>query len=537
MCQPESMVKQLRFFFFLLTLILAGYGLLVSPRRREPEPARVTSRYANGLPDSVLVSAGSHYQRGPVGQFFLGRHNRAIWAAPVKVKVLYINQTPNNLKIVEVGGGMQTLSFTLTDSSGRTYALRSVDKNPVTVIPAFWRTTFVGAFVRDQISGANPYGALVVPVLAEATGILHARPRLYYVRPRDSAFGSYAARVGGRLFLLEEKFKDSLKAVPQLSKAPALVNTNDLLYHRFRYNTHHIDQEKYLKCRLLDFLIGDWDRHNGQWTWAAFTQGAETYYQPIPKDRDQAFCNYRDGLLPWLMTRSWALPKFGSFTAGFGDVYGLTVNASYLDERALVNLSEQDFGRMARQIQQNLTDQVLQKAIHRLPARVHQQIGTELKTKLIARRAQLPLAAQQFYRLLAKRICIAGSDQSELFEVQRWGDQQTRVRIFQLQSNNKRGRMLFNRVFLRQHTEQITLHGLGGNDVIRITGQAAKTIPLHVYGGSGSDHITDASRVAGSRKTTQVFDTAKGNRLYLGTEASTRTTHHVRVHAYDQDGF
>jgi hypothetical protein len=285
----------------------------------------------------------------------------------------------------------------------------------------------------------------------------------------------------------------------------------------------------------LDFLIGDWDRHNGQWTWAAFTRGTETYYQPIPKDRDQAFCNYRDGLLPWLATK--AVPKFGEFTAGFGDIYGLTVNAAYLDERALVNLTEQDFGKVARQLQQALTDDVIQQATQQLPARVRRLMATELKDRLIARRAQLPAVAQRFYQLLAKRVTIAGSDEEEFFEVKRWGSTQTRVRIFRLQSNQKRGPLLFDRVFLRHQTEQITLHGLGGNDIFTITGQAEKSISLLVYGGTGSDEISDSSRVGRSQKTTQIFDTAKGNVLNLGTEATNRTTRDVRVHAYDREGF
>jgi hypothetical protein len=36
-------------------------------------------------------------------------------------------------------------------------------------------------------------------------------------------------------------------------------------------------------------LIGDWDRHDDQWRWAAFDEGKHTVFKAIPRDRDQAF--------------------------------------------------------------------------------------------------------------------------------------------------------------------------------------------------------------------------------------------------------
>lgn len=532
------MIKPLQLLLLLLATGIVCYWFLFRsyPPARQV-PAAVISRNAADLPDSVRVSAGKYYERGALGRFFLGQHNRRVWAAPVSVPVLHINRVKGGLQLVEVGGGMQTLSFTLTDSSGRSYALRSVDKDPVAVLPRFWQKTFVGGFVRDQIAGAHPYGALVVPVLAQAAGIFHATPQLYYVMPNDPAFGAYAAQAGGKLFLLEEKYKNKPSLYPVLGDAVALVNTRELLYNRFRYNTHRIDQERYLKCRLLDFLIGDWDRHAGQWTWVAYSRGPETWYQPIPKDRDQAFCNYRDGLIPWLATRSWAMPKFGHFTPQLDNPYGLTVNAAFLDERALVNLSASRFEKIARQLQQALTDNVIDSAVQQLPASIRKMAGADLADRLKSRRAQLPAAAQYFYLLLAKCITIAGSDEAELFDVRRLNNDQTRVRVFRLKNNGKGNKLVYRRVFLRRQTEQITLHGLDGNDIITISGKVDQGIPINVYGGPGADKITDSSSVAGPQHMTRIFDTSRGNTLYLGPEAANKTTRDVRVHAYNRDGF
>ena len=50
------------------------------------------------------------------------------------------------------------------------------------------------------------------------------------------------------------------------------------------------DQDQVLRSRLFDIWIGDWDRHDDQWRWASFKdKNGFTYYQPIPRDRDQIF--------------------------------------------------------------------------------------------------------------------------------------------------------------------------------------------------------------------------------------------------------
>ena len=51
----------------------------------------------------------------------------------------------------------------------------------------------------------------------------------------------------------------------------------------------------FLKARLFDMMIGDWDRHRRQWRWAKFERRAG--WQPIPEDRDTAFSRYEGVIL------------------------------------------------------------------------------------------------------------------------------------------------------------------------------------------------------------------------------------------------
>src|SRR6185295_17290514 len=63
---------------------------------------------------------------------------------------------------------------------------------------------------------------------------------------------------------------------------------------------HRVDGEAMLRARLLDMLIGDWDRHHGQWRFAVNEDDdGVKVYTPIALDRDQAFAEY-EGALLWL---------------------------------------------------------------------------------------------------------------------------------------------------------------------------------------------------------------------------------------------
>ncbi|WP_210489545.1 hypothetical protein [Rufibacter aurantiacus] len=471
--------------------------------------------------DSVMVSAGDHYQLNRVGEFFLGRHYRRVWAEPVKAKVFRMNEVLGGLSIEKIGGGMQTTSLTLTDSSGRRFALRSLDKDPVNVLSPFWRKTFVGSFVRDQVSATNPYAALVVAPLAEAAGIFHPTPQLVYVLPADQDFKQYSNLFGNKLFMMEEKFTSRASLAKKFGAATDLVDTEEMLRRRYRSSRHRIDQWAFARARLLDLLLSDWDRHEGQWDWAVYAHKQEVWYKPIPKDRDQALCLYDDGLIPWLATRKFAMRKFESFHPKFKDVYGLTINAAFLDARALSEVSLVDFRRLAREMQANLSDSVLRAAVKRMPPPVYKLVGEDTYRKLRSRRQLLVQTAEEYYKILSKEVAVVGADEPERFVVQRLSQGRTVVEVYKLGKGNINGEKIYSRTFFVGETEKISLYGLNGDDIFDVNGSSAKGSYVNIYGGPGADQVNDKSSVEGWRKKTVVFDDSGGVQLQAGpiTEA------------------
>ncbi|MEJ8755411.1 hypothetical protein WG947_00265 [Pontibacter sp. H259] len=488
-------------------------------------------------PGKVWVTAGRHYaDKGWLHRFFWGDHYRELWAEPVLVPVFNKNQLKGGLYFVEKGGGYQSLSFELKDTQGRTYALRSLDKDPVHVLYDFWKPTFVTNVLRDQTSAANPYGALVIPALAQAVGVYHSNPELYYVAKTDTSFGEFSKLAQGKLFLLEEKYKSQTDRKPDMQNVVDFEGSEDALKLRFDTNTHHFNQEAFARARLLDVLVGDWDRHKGQWDWAIVKQGAETYFEPIPKDRDQVFLKMDDGVVPFIATGKLLARKLETFSHKYSDIKALMINARFIDERLLNELTADDWQRIATQMQKSLTDAVITEAVKNLPAPVYKAIGKELTQNLKNRRNHLPEAAAEMYKLLSEKVTIVGSDMEEEFIVKRLDANRVEVTVNRSASETIPARKLYHRVFYTSETNELILHGLAEDDTFIVTGRVDESIPLKIYGGLGEDEITDSSQVTGRKKLTEIFDTERGNTLYFGTEARNRTTRDVRVHAYDREG-
>ncbi|MBC5775277.1 hypothetical protein H8S95_14455 [Pontibacter sp. KCTC 32443] len=483
--------------------------------------------------DSVTVQAGKHYKRGFVHRLFWGTHYRPVWVAPVTLPVLDLKKEKGGLKFEKLGGGFQTTSMTLTDSTGFTYALRSLDKDPISVVPGIWRKTFVANILRDQTSAINPYSSLVVAPLAKAADIPHSTPKLFYVTPNNTAFGEHAKRFSDNVFMLEEKYDGKEAITPALGNAEDIVGSGNMLHKRFEEDDHFIDHQAFAKARLLDLLINDWDRHEGQWDWAVYKKGTNTIYRPIPKDRDNVFYRFQDGIIPWIFSRNWAIRKFESFDDDYNDVYALTMNSKFLDQRALAQVTRQQFDSVAVLLQNALTDEVIENAAKQFPEEVYKQEGETTARKLKSRRDKLREAAAEFYEILAKAPLVVGTDEEDEFEIKRLNNDETLVTITRKSDDV----VTYRRTFYRNETDEIRIYGLAGDDKFKVSGEADRGTKVVIVGGMGEDEIKDKSKVKSGGKKTWVYDTKRGTEIEAGPETKDKTTRDIRVHAFDREGF
>jgi hypothetical protein len=488
--------------------------------------------------DSALVVAGKQYDKGWWHRLWWGKHYRKVWAQPVTLPVLDLTKTHGGLTPDELGGGFQTTSLTLKNKEGRQYALRSVDKNPADILPKGLRNSFLTNILRDQTSAAQPFGAAVVSSLAIGAKIPHSHPTYFYVPKDVKGLVENVSDFRDRVFLLEEKFEGKESLTAYFGKAKNLVSSEEFLENRFTQHGHLPDQEAFAKARLFDVLIGDWDRHQGQWQWAVYENGAKSTYAPVPKDRDQAFFKFSDGIVPWLASRSWApLSKMKTFKPSVSNVKGYLQNAHFIDNQCLNELTLAQWQAQAQQLQSQLTDAVIEKAVSELPLAVYNLTGQEITNNLKSRRDQLPQISQQMYALHAQHVLVPGTDQVEEFVVERQEDGKTKVQVFQVPEDDQKKPVLFyERTFLPEETKTITLHGLGGKDNFKLTGKGKKGILVNIYGGVAEDDVKDESSVNGASKKTRVYDTRIGIEVEAGKETKVKKTRDVSIHAFDREG-
>lgn len=351
---------------------------------------------ATSISDSVTVVPGSYYKRNKVGALFLGQKQRALWTTPVTVKVFDYDEFRGGLKPLEIGGGQQTISIKLEDPQKRKWSLRSVNKDQKSALPGFFRITFMRFLVRDQLASANPYGHLAIPVLANAVGIHHTSPELVFV-PYDERHGDFNRRMAGRLAYLEEDLNSSWKNRERFGSPKDIVNTDEMLEMQ-KEKPIPLDTLLYLTTRLFDMLISDWDRHEGNWEWALTKNDDGKIFEPIPKDRDNAFYQFDEGLVSHFALLFTS--KLQSFRREFGKIDGLMVQSRELDKNILMSVEKKAFLDAAAHIQQTLGDDVITKAFQKYPPPAYRKAGPTHEEILKARLKQLPEVASQFHDLL-----------------------------------------------------------------------------------------------------------------------------------------
>ncbi len=504
-----------------------------------PDDEAVEQQEIPDYTDSLkIIAANPQYkQAGKLSRKIWGEHYREEWITPVAVPYLDLERKNGGLRKVKKGGGQQTLSLHLMDKDSMTYYFRSVDKDPTGLLPEELQETFAVDFVKDQLSSAHPYGSLALAKLSSAAKVYHANPELYYM-PYTPSLGPYLNEFGGMLGTFEMKADEDVSDYDNFGNAENAVGTSKLFEKLYGDNDNEVNQHSFVRARLFDMLINDYDRHEGQWRWAEFEkEGKGSVYEPIPKDRDQAFSKF-DGIVPWLFTRKWLLRKFQHFDYDYGDVAGLNFNARYIDRRFLTGLSWNDWEEQVKFLQENLTDSVIEQSIRGLPPEIFAISGPEIIAKLKSRRDKLPAAAREYYEELSRYVDVVGSDKHEQFEVERLPDGKTRVVVHKTKKDGKVEHKLYERTFDPSLTKEIRLFGLDGIDKFFIRGKASSAIKIRIVGGEGEDILKDESDIRGPGKNIIYYDDEdEENELNAGNDTRLKLSHKDYVNKYNFEEF
>ncbi|NNF59254.1 MAG: BamA/TamA family outer membrane protein [Rhodothermaceae bacterium] len=507
---------------------------------REEVPDEIPDVDPAALPnyaDSTVVQAiNPDYAAGGLRQFFVGSGYRDAWSTPVEFPVLDLSMN-GGLTPVKRGGGMQTVSLRLADAEGREYALRQLQKIPGRTLPEVLRRTIIADIIQELTSATIPWGATAVAELAEAVGVYHTNPRLVFV-PDDPRLGAYRETFANSLALFEMRPDDDMSDFPNFGASENVVSSPSMLEDVEGDNDHLVDQRFFVKSRLFDMLLSDWDRHPDQWRWASYepfeldpslegdarTDGK--IYRPIPRDRDFAF--YRlNGLIPSIAQT--VEPKLQTFTGGYGNLRGLTTSGIPLDRRFANQMLEEDWVAEAEAIRASLTDEAIEAAFRTWPDAVYDAYGAMMVETLKERRDELPEVAEDVYHIQAEIVDVIGSNKRERFEVTRYEGGFTEVTVYDSNRDAERQRVLYQRRFDPRETHEIRLYGLGAGDFFFIEGDNDGAIRVRVIGGAGEDTFTN--NTAGGALI--FYDTENGNTITERGRASLSLNDAPRNNRYD----
>jgi hypothetical protein len=453
--------------------VLLGLALAAACVAGADEPAR-----------EATVVAGPEYAAGGIRTFGLGKGYRDIWTTPITVPVLDLETFAGGLRPTHKVGRLQTAGLAFEGKDGREYTFRSLDKDPERILPVEWRHSFPAKIVRDHTSATYPGAALVMPVLADALSLVHTDPR-FVVLPDDPALGDFRKDFAGKLGTFDFFPDAGPKMPPPFDRATKVVKSDKLWEDWLKGPKNAVDARAYLRARILDLLVGDYDRHSGQWRWVRFAD--QPLWEVLREDPDMVFLKSDGVAFDFIRGRS---PRFLEFGPKFPKrLEGLTASAAEMDRWLLSGLDRSAFEEAAREVQARLTDAVIEEAIDRVPAEWRAASRAEIVPALRARRDALAGVVLHYYRDLAHQVDVHATDRDEVVTVRRLARNALEVTVAEAGAAEP----YFRRTFVPGETSEVRVYLHGGNDRVERVGEPGGPIRVRVVAGEGHDTLDDSA--------------------------------------------
>ena len=465
------------------------------------------TNYATNFPATVKASIYSdkQTQKSSFFKFLWGDRYRNYYSTKVEAPTVNLDTLFGGLTPIRRGGGNQSKSLRMKDPMGREYVIRALKKKPSQYLQATifknqyiegqFDNTLTEELLYDGFTGSHPYAPFAIGELSDAVGVYHTNPVLYYI-PKQDAFGIYNGEYGDELYMIEERASDDHGDKASFGFSNKLISTDDLLSKLNKDEDFILDEASYIRARLFDMLIGDWDRHDDQWRWIAFKENGKTVYRPLPRDRDMAFSIMSDGFL--LSTVVALVPDarlLRSYDVDLKDVKGVNFEPYPLDMALIRSSGKAVWDAQVKQIQNGLTDEVIEKAFLSFPKEVHDESVVELKRKLKGRRTNLQAISNRYFDLINRFAVVRGTHKDDYFTVEFLGEEKVTVTTHRI----KKGEMadiLHQRTYNSSETKEIWIYGLDDDDIFEVKGKNTK-IKVRIIGGQNNDtyRVPDGGRI------------------------------------------
>jgi hypothetical protein len=462
------------------------------------KPAAFNQVYPDAFPPTTQASVYTPQmtKKSSFHRFLFGEHYRKYYSMPVTVKNVSLDTLYGGLLTGRAGGGHQSNSLRLLDKKEREYVMRGLKKSTTRFLQAVafkqryigdeFEDTFAEDFLSDFYTTNHPYTPFIIDDLEETAGIYHTNPELYYI-PKQPALNKYNKTFGGELYMVEERPTDEFKKLDSFGNPDAIEGTDDVYKNLAKDKKYTLDERAYIRVRLFDMLIGDWDRHGDQWRWARLDGKDSIVYKPIPRDRDQAFSKY-DGAIMGILMNIPALRHMKDYKDDIKSVKWLN-REPYPQDLAFITKSDESVWiEEAKFLQQTLTDAAIDKAFATLPLEMLDETIEDIKTKMKSRREQLANYAVDYRNVLLRTVLLTGTDKKEKFVITRLPKGNTEVKIYSIKKDSET--LVHSKTYNKKKTKEIWIYGLDDDDIFEVKGKGDKFITLRLLGGQNNDTYT-----------------------------------------------
>lgn len=477
-------------------------------------------------------------QKSKFFEFLWGKRYRQYFGTEIIAPTVNLDTLYGGLQPMRRGGGHQSKSLRLKDNKGRQYVMRALRKNAVQYLQAVvfkdqyiegqFEKTYTESLLMDVFTGSHPYAPFTIEELAKAGGIYHTRPRLFYV-PKQPVLGEYNENYGNELYMIEERTDSNHGDKENFGFSDELISTDDMRKQIAKDEKYVVDEKAYIRARLFDMLVGDWDRHQDQWRWAEFKKKKKIEYRPVPRDRDQAFSRFSDGVLLNYLTK--AIPDLRGMRSYDEDLKKpkwFSYSAYPLDMLLISDVKKKNWDKEVAFLQEHITDDIIDKAFLRMPKEVQDETVEDIKRKLKGRRDNLQKIADRYYEYFYKFQVLKGTNKDDWFEIER-KDEKTKITIYRIKNGDK-GKKILEKNFSNSITKEIWLYGLDDEDTFEVVGNPGKKpIKIIIIGGLNNDYYD----ISNGKRITVYDQKSKKNTFSTTTKVKTKFTDEYDLNTFD----
>lgn len=474
----HSKIKPKLHFFFAFVLFLSWMAGETAAQN-QIVPVRTVS-------DSTVYKAiypADMRNKSRLYNWLWGKHYRVLYTTPIAVPATTLESLAGGVKVVRQADKFHGLY--LEDKQDNLYMLKPLGGSTTFLESDFFqemytkssfRGTYLDKFIGDSYTIINPYTFISADLLAESAR-LHANHSRIFCLPENSTPDTIAtgSSINDKLIVVID--------VPNLNNQENLLTTQEMIEMLQKDKSYIVDQELYIRERIFDILIGDWNKIPENWNWLAKQENDSIIFTPLVIDRSHAFTKV-DGVMFKQLLNVLTLGFIFDYNSQIKKIKKFNKLGYALDEAITAQSTEAIWIEQANYLKAVITDQDIENAFNALLKEIQGKSIEKIKHTLKKRRGMLDKIAIRYYEELQKTPIVTGTMKDDRIIISHLPSDSVEISIY----NPGEQSPVFEKRYGETAGNELWVYGLDGNDEFIVKGKSSgKTKPVYLIGGKGDN--------------------------------------------------